>query len=116
MKEISKESATKSRKPRSEKQIAVQFKKGKSGNPDGRPVLPAEMKQRLLNLTPQAITFLESIINNNHISKSLRMKAAEQVLDRGLGKPKQDIELSGSVEIPIVFDKSLEEESGNAKS
>lgn len=106
----------KSTKPRSEKQIAVQFKPGKSGNPHGRPVIPAEVKQRILELTPDAVDFLVSIIKSPRQKASLRKWATEQILDRGLGKPKQEVELSGSVEIPIILDPILSKEFDDGKT
>ena len=104
------------RKPRTKKQIDAQFKPGNCANPHGRPVIPAEMKQRIVDLTPEAIDFLESIVTNNRANKSLRMTAAKQLLDRGLGRPKQEIELSGSVDIPIVLDSLLDKELNGNKT
>lgn len=71
------------------------FAKGKSGNPGGRPKLPEELKEAFKALAPKAVETLASIMSNDNAKDSDRVRAAEVILDRGYGKPKQQTELTG---------------------
>jgi hypothetical protein len=77
------------------KQIKPRFKKGESGNPNGRPKLP-DLKEAMAKVMAEekdGMTALEAIL------KALRMKAAkgdvraaQELLDRGYGKALQFID------------------------
>jgi hypothetical protein len=81
------------------------WKKGQSGNPNGRPKkLPhlEELLADILGEDKEGITAAEAIL------RALRAKAtkgdiraAEVLLERAYGKAKQGIELSGTNEGPI---------------
>jgi hypothetical protein len=81
------------------------FKKGESGNPNGRPKKLPQLDELLSNILGEekdGITAAEAIL------KALRAKAtkgdiraAEVLLDRAYGKPKQTTELTGSNGDPV---------------
>ena len=81
------------------------FKKGESGNPNGRPKKLPHLNELLADILGEdkdGITAAEAIL------KALRAKAAkgdiraaEVLLDRAYGKPKQTTELTGSNGDPV---------------
>lgn len=64
---------------------------GRSGNPGGRPKIAAEIKEMALCLCPEAIKFTAELMRNSEADFRDRLRAAENLLDRGLGKPVQAI-------------------------
>ena len=90
-----------------------EFKKGKSGNPNGRPKkLPALdlIMANVLGAEKDGISAGEAIIMKLR-EQSLKgdIKAAQILLDRGWGKPKQNIDITTQgekVTVPtIIFTK-----------
>lgn len=84
------------------------FKKGQSGNPNGRPKKLPELDDLLANVLGEekdGVTAAEAIL------KALRAKAAkgdvraaEVLLDRGWGKVKQPIDFNNVTAIRIIRD------------
>jgi hypothetical protein len=83
-----------------------------SPNASGRPKLPAELREEILRITPQAIRLLEVQVERALQPKSstsdrqLGLQAAQQLLDRGLGKPIEQhlvAQLHASTEAPGAF-------------
>jgi hypothetical protein len=78
-----------------------QFKKGQSGNPKGRPKLPdlSELMDKTLGkVDAQGLTAAERILKKlERMAAQGNLKAAEMLLDRGYGKPKQAIDHSGTL-------------------
>ena len=68
------------------------FVKGASANAGGRPAQPAEVKEMLKASTLPALRVLIETMNNEGAALSLRVRCAETLLDRCLGKAIQPLE------------------------
>ena len=95
----------------------TKFKKGKSGNPNGRPPKLPELHVLLANVLGKegkdGLTAAEEILNALHAkAKKGDTRAAELLLDRAYGKPKQTNETTLKTTEPLVIIKTKED--GNA--
>ncbi len=61
-------------------------------------------KKRFMDILPHAIDVTENTLLDKNSKSSLRFAAAQEVMDRALGKPKQTMEHEGSL-IRALFDK-----------
>lgn len=80
------------------------FAKGKSGNPGGRP--PKTDEERTLEAmckekTPAALNTILSIMGSGEQERA-RLAAAQYIIDRGWGKAKESVELSGALTLSIA--------------
>jgi hypothetical protein len=66
------------------------FKKGESGNPGGRPKLPAEVKEAFQAKASNALAVLVRCLESD--DDRIAMLAAQAILDRGYGRPPQTID------------------------
>jgi hypothetical protein len=80
------------------------FQPGKTGNPGGRPrktdeerTLEALCKEK----TPEALETILQVMAKAQNERA-KLAAAQYVLDRGWGKPKESIEHSGGVTLTIA--------------
>lgn len=73
-----------------------QFTKGSSGNPGGRPKLPAELKQAFQEAAPEALRVLLDIMLDEEARAADRIRCAEVILERGYGKPAQEVSLTAA--------------------
>jgi hypothetical protein len=95
----------------------TKFKKGESGNPSGRPPKLPELHVLLANVLGKegkdGQTAAEEILNALHAkAKKGDTRAAELLLDRAYGKPKQTNETTLKTTEPLVIIKTKED--GNA--
>ena len=67
------------------------WSKGQSGNPGGRPKGVAEVEQLARTHAPEAIAALVKIVKSEKSPPQARVSAASVLLDRGYGKPRQDM-------------------------
>lgn len=78
------------------------FVKGKSGNPGGRPIEAKEVKALALAACPDVIRELIRISKESSDERS-RVAAGKELLDRGLGKAAQAVELTGAEGAPLTI-------------
>ena len=71
--------------------------KGKSGNPGGRPKGILEIQRLARDKCPEAIKLALSIMRNKKADDRARIEAAKVILDRGMGKPSQPVEVDARV-------------------
>jgi len=81
------------------------FKPGKSGNPGGRPKAVKEVEALAREHTITAINTLVRLATSAK-SEPAQASAAQALLDRGWGRPKQAVEHSGS--IALSHEEALE--------
>ena len=74
------------------------WEKGVSPNPGGRAKRDAAILRRLDTLTLKAVDAYAKILSDDQATNSERLQAANAVLDRVLGKPKQQIQSNVTVE------------------
>lgn len=68
--------------------------KGKSGNPGGRPKAVMDVIQLARDATPMAMKTLRTIAENEEAPPAARVAAANALLDRGWGKPSQELAIT----------------------
>ena len=61
------------------------FLPGNSANPGGRPGVPEVIKSRLRELSPRAVQRLGELLNS--ADERIQLEAAKAILDRHLGRP-----------------------------
>lgn len=91
--------AENSKKPR-----GAPFKKGRSGNPGGRPKLPEDVKHvrdLARQYTESAVTTLVDVMKDG--SGPAKVAAANAILDRGWGKAPQPMTGEDGGPVEMVF-------------
>jgi hypothetical protein len=72
------------------------FQPGQSGNPGGRPKIPAEVKELAKAHTEEAIRTLAEVMGDSSAPHSARVNAAEKLLDRAWGKSESTVNVNDS--------------------
>jgi hypothetical protein len=71
------------------------FVKGQSGNPGGRAKVALPDGRTLTDIardhTPKAVKALVAVLDDKEAPHSAKVSAATAILDRGWGRPKQDL-------------------------
>jgi len=88
----------------------MRFEKGKSGNPGGRPKGFVDVQFIARHHTLDAIATLRQICNNRRAPPAARVSAATALLDRGWGKPRQEVDLNHrDVSVAQMTDEELDD-------
>lgn len=69
------------------------FQPGQSGNPNGRPKIPAEVRELARGATVKALNRAIELIDSP--DENVALKAVNTVLDRAWGKPTQPVDGDG---------------------
>lgn len=78
----------------SKKTVGRPFVKGQSGNPNGRPKMPKDLKEAFKAASPKALEILKKILADPEAKDGDRLRAAEIILDRAYGKPAQAVDIT----------------------
>jgi hypothetical protein len=70
------------------------FKPGESGNPSGRPAVSEAFKRKAREEAYRALEVLIAAMDDEDVK--VRIQAAGMVIDRGFGKPIQDLTLANA--------------------
>jgi Family of unknown function (DUF5681) len=97
--------------------VPYQFKKGQSGNPDGRPksTLLSKAYRELLETTcpsdsharTYAMLIAERLVKQAVTNEKYCVSAAAELADRTEGRPRQAVDLSGKLENPASSEAVL---------
>jgi hypothetical protein len=93
--------------------LAMPFKKGQSGNPRGRAVESdhgVDLRQYARIRSRRAIELIVAIMRDESNNASLRLRAAEIILDRAWGRPTQHVEQTSTERLRQLSDAELREE------
>jgi hypothetical protein len=80
------------------------FQPGKTGNAGGRPKKTEEertLEQMCKDKTPEALKTILAIMGQGEQERA-RLAAAQYIIDRGWGKAKESVELSGALTLSIA--------------
>src|SRR4051812_43432838 len=78
------------------------FQPGQSGNPAGRAPVNKELRDLARQHMPQAIETLAALMSDRLVAPAARIAAANSLLDRGYGKPVQEV--TGADGVPLLGD------------
>ena len=92
-----------------ERDSSGRFVKGVTGNPGGRPVTPEDVKEMLKSATVPAVQILVETMNDENAKPELRVRCAETLLDRVLGRAVQPLEAVFSTPAVDLSDFTIDE-------
>lgn len=79
--------------PANNRDAKGRFVAGNRANPGGRPKSNEELKEALRRLSPAAIDTYRKVLEDPEASNKDKIRVAQDILDRILGKPQQSISL-----------------------
>ena len=78
---------------------------GQSGNPKGLDPGVGHVRELAKQHTPEAIETLVEIMKDTDATKAARVAAANALLDRGWGKPEQQVNIDGGQSLLSILDE-----------
>lgn len=92
----------------------LRIQPGETRNPNGKPPsMNKELKEAFRDHTMDALETLVEIMLDKRARNFDRVRAAECILDRGWGRPNQQVEVDVLHNVPIVFNEILKNEIDN---
>lgn len=93
------------RSPNSNRGLSPPWKPGFCPNPKGRPPTPKEFRDLARGYSVDSLEAVRKLATNKKVSPSTRVRAAEVVINRGYGQPKETIEatvdMTGSLDVAL---------------
>jgi hypothetical protein len=89
------------------------FKPGQSGNPSGRPKVPLDLVAKCKDITPEVINFWIDLMRDSNEKAADRLRASENIIERGFGKARQAMELTGEDGGPVEIIKRIIMKAGD---
>jgi hypothetical protein len=83
------------------------FEKGKSGNPGGRPREIQEIVELARTNSADAVNTLSDIMRDLAAPHQARIAAANSILDRAYGKPKETVDVQGKLTLEALVLASM---------
>ena len=92
---------------------STSWRPGRSANPGGRPRKPEAIARRRIvvdarelarDCAPEAVETLKTIMRDAKAPPAARIGAATAILDRGYGRPRQDVGISGALDMTRLMD------------
>lgn len=80
-------------KPANNRDARGRFVAGNRANPGGRPKGNEEIREALRRLTPAAVDTYKRVLEDPEAATKDKIRVAQDILDRVLGKPQQSISL-----------------------
>jgi hypothetical protein len=89
----------------------TKWKKGQSGNPSGRPKGSKGLAAKIREATGDYTVIIEKLMAIIHQGNDREaIQAARELLDRGLGKPTQQVDVEKTIDINLNIPEDIEEE------
>ncbi|MBB2905820.1 hypothetical protein FHR76_002202 [Rhizobium sp. RAS22] len=78
----------------------IGFQKGKSGNPDGRPKTPAELKEKAAYMSPEMLDNIYDLAMNSP-NEMVRLQASSRILSYNLSAAAQEQKINMNVNVGV---------------
>jgi hypothetical protein len=95
--------------------VEHRFKPGKSGNPSGRPKKQPvdEVTAKAREYAQKALFTYVDVMSDEEAPHSARVTAATEILNRGFGKAKQEMDVSHNLTISDAFERLISRINGD---